>query len=101
MNKVAVESTVLTAAELAELAKQGPVILTRKGRPLAAVKDLAGSDWESMALANNPRFLALIEASRRSYREHGGIGLDAACQELGLTPKRRQGTGSRRKKPGK
>jgi hypothetical protein len=97
MNKVEVEGTLLTVPELAELAKRGPVILMRHGKPLAAVKDLSGSDWESIALANNPRFLALIEESRRSYREHGGISLDALCQELGLTPKRRRKTARNRK----
>ena len=99
MKKVEVEGTTLTVPELAELAKQGPVILTRRGKPSAAVKDLAGSDWESIALANNPRFLALIEESRQSYRKHGGISLDALCQELGLTTKRRRGTGRTRKEP--
>jgi PHD/YefM family antitoxin component YafN of YafNO toxin-antitoxin module len=34
-----------------ELAKAGPVILTRHGKPLAAVKDLSHADWESIALA--------------------------------------------------
>jgi len=101
MNKVAVERTELTAAELAELAKEGPVILTHRGRPLAAVKDLSGSDWESIALANDPRFVALIEESRRSYCDHGEISLEALCQKLGLTPKRARGTGRKRKEPGK
>ena len=30
------------------------VILTRKGKPLAAVNDLSDADWESVSLANNP-----------------------------------------------
>jgi len=84
---VSLENANLTLPEVAELAKDGPVILTRNGKPLAAVKDLSGSDWESVALANNPQFLALIEESRRSYREKGGIGLDELCLELGLKKK--------------
>lgn len=96
MKVVAVEESDVTLPDLAEMAKDGPVILTRNGKPLAAVKDLSGSDWESVALANNPRFLALIEESRRSHREEGGIGLDDLRAELGLKPKPRP---QRRKKP--
>src|SRR5438132_10308183 len=98
MNTVDLEKTTLTILDLAELAKQGPVILTRDGKPLVAVKDLAGSDWESVSLANNPRFLALIAESRRSYREDGGISLDEVRRELGLTVKRQR---SGRTKPKK
>jgi hypothetical protein len=89
MKTVAVEDTDLTAKELAEMAKDEMVILTRKGNPLVAVKDLSGSDWESVALANNPKFVAIIEASRRSYRERGGISLDQIRKEFGLKPKRK------------
>jgi hypothetical protein len=101
MNKVEVEGTTLTVPELAALAKQGPVILTRRGKPLAAVKDLSGRDWESLALANDPRFRSVIEESRRSYREDGGLSLEAVGRELGVTPKRRRGPGRNRKERGK
>ena len=89
MKVVAVEDAKLTLPEVAELAKSEPVILTRKGKPVAAVRDLTGSDWESVALANNPDFLALIEESRRSYREQGGIPLETIQAEMGPPPKPR------------
>jgi hypothetical protein len=78
----------LTLPDVAEMAKNGPVILTRRGKPLAAVKDLSGFDWEAVSLANNPRFVALIEEARRSYQEEGGIGLDDLRKELGLRAQR-------------
>ncbi len=86
MKAVAVEGTTLTAAELVKMAAKEPVILTCKGQPLVAVKDVSGSDWETVSLANNPHFVAIIEASRRSYREKGGIPLDQIRKELGLKP---------------
>ncbi len=87
MKTIAVEDTTLTAEELARMAEKDLVVLTRKGNPLVALKNLSGSDWESVSLANNPKFIALVEASRRSYREHGGISLDRIRRELGLRPK--------------
>ncbi len=89
MKTVAVEETTLTAEDLATMARKEIVVLTRKGNPLVAIKDLSGADWESVSLANNPRFIALIEASRRSYRAQGGIALDEVRQQLGLQRKRK------------
>jgi hypothetical protein len=90
MKVVALETVKLTLSEVAKMAKNGPVILTRKGKPLAAVKDLGRVDWDSISLANNPRFLALIEESRRAFQEEGGIRLEELRQELKLSRKRRR-----------
>ena len=84
MKVVPLENTTLTVSELTELVKDGPVILTRNGQPLVSSKNVSGSDWESVSLASNPRFMALIEESRRSYREKGGVALDDIRQDLGL-----------------
>ena len=84
MKLVALEKTDLTLPDAAELARGGTVILTRDGKPLAVIKDLSGSDWESVALASNPQFRALIEESRRSHREQGGISLQHLRNDLGL-----------------
>ncbi len=84
MKVLPLEETTLTVPDLAELVKEGPVILTRNGQPWMTVKDASGSDWESISLASNPQFMALIEESRRLHREKGGIGLDDIRRELGL-----------------
>jgi len=99
MKVIPLEETSLTVPELADLVKEGPVILTRNGQPLISVRDVSGSDWESVSLASNPQFMALIDESRRSYREEGGIGLDDLRRELGLSKgTSRRITGSRGKK---
>jgi hypothetical protein len=78
------EETALTLSELEELMKDGPVILTRNGQPWLMIEDVSGSDQESISLSSNPRFMALIEASRRSHREKKGIGLNDLRREIGL-----------------
>jgi hypothetical protein len=97
MKTIALEDTTLTVAQLARIARQQPVILTRKGKPVAAVNDLGGSDWEAVSLANNPRFRELIEQSRRSHQKQGGISLEEVRSRLGLKPKRRRARPSKRK----
>jgi hypothetical protein len=84
MKVVPLEGTTMTVPELVELAKGEAVILTRDGQPLVAVRDVSGSDWEAAALASNPRITAIIEQSRRTYKDKGGIGLEQLRQELGL-----------------
>ena len=74
----------LTVPELVEMAKGEAVVVTRGGQPLVTVRDVSGSDWESTALAHNPKFAALIEQSRRSYRDRGGISLEQLRRELDL-----------------
>ena len=54
--------------------KEGPVIITRNGKPVAvliAPKD--EDDLESLVLARSPRFLARIERARRSIRQGKGL----------------------------
>ena len=63
MKVISVEESKLTASALADMAKGETVILTRNGRPIAAVKNVSGSDWESLSLASNPQFMSLIEES--------------------------------------
>ena len=98
MRTVAVEETTLTAEELATMAQKEVVVLTRKGSPLVAIKDVSGADWESVSLANDPKFIALIEASRRSYRESGGTTLEEIRQQLGLKPRRGSAASKRARK---
>ena len=95
MNKVEVNDTKLTVLDLAELAKQGPVVLTRRGKPLATLRPLKNGDWESTALAANPKFVALIEDARRSYAKEGGKSLEEVRRELGLPDKSGPRTKSR------
>jgi hypothetical protein len=84
MKVVPLEGVTFTVPELVEMAKGEAIILTRDGQPLVAVRDVSGSDWESAALAHNPKFAALIEQSRRSYRDRGGISLEQLRRELDL-----------------
>jgi hypothetical protein len=86
MKIIPLEKTDLSLPEAAELAKAGTVILTRRGKALVTINDLSGSDWESVSLADNPRFRALNAESRRSLKDERGISLEEVRRELGLKP---------------
>jgi prevent-host-death family protein len=53
--------------------KREAVIVTEKGRPVAALVSLADADWETIKLSTDPRFGRLIARSRRRHRECGGV----------------------------
>jgi len=54
--------------------KEGPVIITRNGRPVAVlISPTDDDDLESLVLARSPRFLARIERARRSIRQGKGL----------------------------
>lgn len=75
-------------AEYARKRLREAVIVTRRGRPVLAVTPIKG-DWESVAIANNPEFLAIIRRSRASLAAGKGVSLDELRRRLGL--ERRKG----------
>lgn len=66
-------------------------VLTRRGKPVAAVVPLDDEDYFSMRVANSPEFIEIIESSRASARAHGTIPVEDVEKELGIEPpKQRQ-----------
>ena len=64
--------------------KKEPVIVTRKGKPIAALVSLENADLETVALSTNRKFLALIERSRTRHRTEGGISSNEMRRRLGV-----------------
>jgi PHD/YefM family antitoxin component YafN of YafNO toxin-antitoxin module len=71
-------------ASYAANVKTEPVLVTRRGKPVAAVISMIGMDRESLSLSTNPKFVAIIEKSRAS-RKQGTISSDEMRRRLGLT----------------
>ena len=71
-------------AEYAENVNQEPVILTKHGKPVAALVSLEDVDTETVKLSCNPKFMALIERSRAQRKLKGGISSAEMRKRLGL-----------------
>ena len=50
-----------------------PVIVTKDGKPVAALVAVENADLETVTLSTHPQFLALIERSRARQKAEGGI----------------------------
>lgn len=62
------------SAYLEECEKEGPIVITRNGRPAAVLlAPVDDDDLEGLVLARSPRFQALLERSRQSIRSGKGL----------------------------
>lgn len=73
MKLVDKKKATVTLAAYAEQLASGPVVLTERGKPVAALIALENVDLETVSLSTNPRFMELIECSRRRARSEGGV----------------------------
>ncbi len=69
--------------------KKEPVIVTARGKPIAALIYITGDDLESATLSTHPKFLAILEESLTRLRAEGGISSDEMRRRLGLKTKAR------------
>lgn len=66
-----------------EQSQQGPVIVTRRGKPVAALVALTDEDeLERLMLSQSPKFRAIVERSRRQIEESGGIPHEQFWREV-------------------
>ena len=78
-------------ASLSDYARKTPretLVVTRHGKPLAALLPLKKTDWESISLSSNPEFLEIVERSRASHR--AGRAISASQMRRRLVPKRKR-----------
>ena len=89
MKTVAVTTTSSLAACVKRAAAE-PSIVVDAGKPIAAVVPLRYADRETVALATNPDFIAVIERSRARHQAQGGLTADEVRQQLGLPLRKRR-----------
>ena len=64
-------------------AAEGPVVVTRHGKPVAVLLSVEDEDeLERLVLACTPRFRAILEAGREQVRDTGGLPHDALWREV-------------------
>jgi prevent-host-death family protein len=79
-----IEQTDATAplADYAADISSGPLVVTSRGQPVAALVPIENTDLETVALSTNPEFLDLIERSRARVRAEGGIPREEMCRRF-------------------
>ncbi len=83
MNIASVAEVKAKFSAYVKASEDGPVIVTRNGRPAAvllAIED--GDELERLVLAYSPKFQAILNAGRREIRETGGIPHEEFWQQV-------------------
>jgi antitoxin (DNA-binding transcriptional repressor) of toxin-antitoxin stability system len=88
MTRVELTEATAPLADYARKAKRGPVVLTRRGRPVAMLRLLTEEEREDYLVSTHPGFLDLIRRSRESCPPGSGIPLEEVERELGIASSR-------------
>ena len=85
-----------TSKVIGDVAKtKRPTLVTRDGRPIAALYPVESGDWEDWILENAPEFVASIREAEQDMKAGRAITLD---QYFASRTKDRQATPRRRKR---
>jgi antitoxin (DNA-binding transcriptional repressor) of toxin-antitoxin stability system len=82
MRTVEIAKATLPLADYTKNVKKEPVVVTFRGKPIAALVGIKNADMETVSLSNNPQFLALIERSRVRQKARGGISTEEMRRRL-------------------
>ncbi len=82
MKTIDVAEATDTLSDYARKGLKEALVVTRRGKPLLALTPIRRGDWERIAVATNPKFLAIIERSRKSHRP--GRSTEEMRRRLGL-----------------
>ncbi len=84
MRRLEMAKATASLADYARDVSRGPVILTLRGKPVAALVAIENADTETVALSTNSQFLALIERARVRRKAEGGVSSAEMRRRLGL-----------------
>ncbi len=96
MKAIEIEETTGTLLAFANAAQKDTLVVTRRGRPVAAVVSVGDIDWEDLVVGSHPDFVALIERSRRLYKPGSGIPLEEMRRRYAPQRPRRRAARQRR-----
>lgn len=62
-------------ANYVEEARSGPIVVTVRGRPVAFLATVKGSDLEDLSIGTDPGFLEVLRRSRDRHKARGGVSM--------------------------
>ncbi|HEV2293336.1 MAG TPA: hypothetical protein VGR35_05735 [Tepidisphaeraceae bacterium] len=69
MKTVEIGKATKPLSEYARTVDQDAVVIVRNGKPVAVLSSAKGMDAESIALANSPKFVAVIQKARARHEQ--------------------------------
>jgi antitoxin (DNA-binding transcriptional repressor) of toxin-antitoxin stability system len=84
MKTVEISLATASLAASARCLKREPLLLTKEGRPYAALVAIADATAETIALSTNRQFLDIIQRSRARHKAEGGVSAVELRRRLGV-----------------
>ncbi len=96
MTRVELTDATAPLADYARKARRGPVLLTRRGRPVAMLRLLTEEEREDYLVSTHPDFVELMRRSREACPPGAGIPIETVEREFAVdvprAARRRKGT---------
>jgi antitoxin (DNA-binding transcriptional repressor) of toxin-antitoxin stability system len=67
----------------------GPIVVTDRGRAIAAVISVNNADAETISLSQNPKFHAIINRSRATQKREGGLSSQEMRQRFRISARKK------------
>ena len=82
MMRVEMTDAAASLSTYARKAQKEPVVLTRRGKPIAALMPLDRNGWEDLLVSSHPTFRRIIRRSRARCKPGQGISTDTMRRRL-------------------
>jgi prevent-host-death family protein len=82
MMRVEMTDAAASLSTYARKARKEPVVLTRRGKPVAALMPLDEEAWEDLLVSSHPTFRRIIRRSRARCRPGQGISTEEMRRRL-------------------
>lgn len=84
MKRVEMADATASLSDYARKTRGEPLVVTLRGKPVAALMPLSGEDWEDLVVGSDPGFMALMKRSRARCKPGHGIPLAEIRRKYGL-----------------
>jgi prevent-host-death family protein len=87
MTRVELRDAKGSLSEYTRKARRGPVVVTRRGRPVAVLRAVSDEEWEDLVVGESPAFRRIVESSSKDYEANGGVALEEVERRFALPPR--------------
>jgi prevent-host-death family protein len=87
MTRVELRDATGSLSEYTRKARKAPVVVTRRGRPVALLRVVSDEEWEDFVVSSSPAFRRIIERSWKDYEARGGVSLEQIERQFALPPR--------------
>ena len=88
MMRVELDGATGLLSDYARQARRAPVVITRRGKPVAILRTLTEQDWEDIVVSSDPAFQELMKRSLERFKPGSGIPLDEIEREFVTAPEK-------------